>query len=133
MYRKIGSTLAPNLSLGLDRVDIPDPNAKGPGLESPNDPKNWKGPWISITNPEEIAQQICISNRNQYNQAVHTPFGSGPLATLIGHNGDTPTAKKLLNGIMPIEILSSLMPNELSPKDAVITEEEFLSTFGLLK
>jgi hypothetical protein len=66
MYRKIGSTLAPNLSLELNRVDIPDPNAKDPGLGSPNDPKNWKGPWISIKHPEKIAQQICISNRNQY-------------------------------------------------------------------
>jgi hypothetical protein len=36
MYRKIGNTLDPNMSLGLTRVDIPDPSAKGPNLGSPN-------------------------------------------------------------------------------------------------
>jgi hypothetical protein len=146
MFKKIGHTLAPNLTIGIARVDIPDKNAKGPSLGSPDDPKTWKGPWVSITKPEDIAQHICISNRNQYNQAVSTPFGSGPLATIIGRNGDTPGAKALLNGQLPAEILSSLMPETVrilqtlaTPTSQLslingptITEEEFKATFRLV-
>ncbi len=113
MYKKIGFTLAPNLTQGITQVDIPDPNAKGPGLGSPADPKTWKGPWISVTNPEGIARHICASNKAQYNQAVGTPFGSCPLAMLIGHSGDTPVAKTLLQGNIPEDVLPSLMPETL--------------------
>ncbi len=142
MFRKVGSTLSPNLATGITKIDIPDYNAKGPGLGSPSDPKTWKGPWISITNPEEIAKQICISNQQQYNQAFNTPFGSGPLATIIGRNGDTPTARDLLKGNLPTRVLSSLMPETVrvlqtlstpisqasTPTGPIITEEEFIST-----
>lgn len=55
-------------------------------------------------------EQICISNQNQYNQAVTAPFVSGLLATAIGHNGDTPIASNLFNGHLPTEVLSSLIP-----------------------
>ena len=58
MFKKIGHTLAPNLTFGIACVDIPDNNAKGPGLGSPDDPKTWKGPWVSITKPEDIAKHI---------------------------------------------------------------------------
>ncbi len=145
MFKKIGCTLAPNLTTGIARVNIPDQNAKGLGLGSPNDPKSLTGPWISITKPEEIAEQICISNRNQFNQAVTTPFGSGPLATAIGRNGDTPIARDLLNGHLPADVLSSLMPetvrilktlstpiSKVEPTRPAITEEEFISTFRLV-
>lgn len=60
-------------------MDIPDPSAKEPGLGSPTDPKSWKGPWLSITDPEEIARVVCSIYTKQYNQAFNTPFGSGPL------------------------------------------------------
>jgi hypothetical protein len=143
IYRKIGTTLAPNKSLGLTRVDIPDPTAKGPDLGSPEDPKTWKGPWISITKPEEIARIVCSINTKQYNQAMNTPFGAGPLATTIGRNADTVAAKALLEGTMPAEVISSLLPETVRilqtlatpttqlplTTDAVISEEDFVSTF----
>jgi len=146
MFKKIGHTLAPNRTIGITRIDIPDSQAIGPNVGSPSDPKTWKGPWISITNPEEIAAQICISNRNQYNQAVNTPFGSGPLATIIGRNGDTPEAEALLKGSLPTELLSSLMPETVrvlhtlasqtsqvsETKGPTISDEEFISTFRLI-
>ncbi len=70
----IGATLNPGVTLGLSRVDIPDDRAKGPNLGSPADPKNWKGPWCSITNAEEIARIVGEVNKKQYNQAWETPF-----------------------------------------------------------
>jgi hypothetical protein len=110
MYKKIGNTLNPQSSQGLNRVDIPDSRTKGTDLGSPEDPKTWKGPSISVTNPEEIAKIVASMNIKQYNQAQDTPFGSGVLADIIGHNGDTPAAKALLGGLLPEQILSSLMP-----------------------
>jgi hypothetical protein len=143
IYKKIGSVLEPNLSLVLVRVDIPDPNAKGAELGSPTDPKTWKGPWISVTNPEDIARNVCTINIKQYNQAVTTPFGSGPLAEVIGRNGDTPTAKALLEGTLPATILSDLMPETVrilqtlaiptekisNVPGPIINDDEFISTF----
>jgi len=50
-------------------------------------------------------------NSKQYNQAHHTPFGSGLLATLIGRQGDTPSAFDLLKGIsLPTHIMKRLLP-----------------------
>jgi hypothetical protein len=61
-HRKIGATLSPNLMLGLSRVDVPDVSAKGPVLGDPNDPKTWKGPWATLTNPSDIAKVIKKMN-----------------------------------------------------------------------
>ncbi len=143
MYKKIGTTLDPNVSLGLNRIDIPDIRARGPNLGSPEDPKTWKGPWVTITNPEEIAKRVCAINIQQYHQASATPFGSGPLADIIGRNGDTQAAKDLLNGTLPSDILSSLLPETIrilktlaTPQPTLqehtrvsITEEEFVATY----
>ncbi len=147
MYRKIGHTLAPNLSKGLNRVDIPDKNAKGENLGRHDDPKAWKGPWVSITRPEEIAKHVSDMNIKQYNRAYATPFGSGPLAEVIGRNGDTPATAELLDGTLPTTILADLMPETIrllqtlaTPKlkmevkiKVEITEEEFISTFRVVR
>jgi len=84
LYRIIGHTLndVSVNSSGLTRVDIPattDPGAIA-------DPKTWKGPWRSVTDPEEIAMQVCAINTKQYNQAKDTIFASGYLARTIGMN-----------------------------------------------
>jgi hypothetical protein len=145
MFKKIGTTLHPHSSTGLSRVDIPDSRAQGPNLGSPDDPKTWKGHWISVTHPEEIAKIIASLNVRQYNQAQETPFGSRALADLIGRNGDTPAAKALLEGSLPDHMLSSLLPETIrilrtlaTPikqlhhhQDTLITEEEFISTFKI--
>ncbi len=107
------------------------------------DPKIWKGTWVSVTSPEEIAKHICDMNIKQYNQDWATPFGSGPLAETLGRNGDTLAAEALLAGNLPTQVLSSLMPETIRifktlstpqitlPEDhkVVISEEEFISTF----
>jgi hypothetical protein len=69
MYIKIGSTLDPNVSLGLSRIDVPDTRATGHNLGTPDNPKTWKGPWVTLTNPEEIAKRVCEINTQQYHQA----------------------------------------------------------------
>jgi hypothetical protein len=142
MCKRIGNTLDPNLSLGLSRIDIPDNRAKGHDIGSPVDPKTWKGPLITITNPEEISRKVCEMNIKQYHQAGATPFGSGPLAEIIGRNGDTPVAQALLAGTLPSQILSSLLPETirllhtlataqptLSDNSVLITDEEFISAY----
>jgi hypothetical protein len=145
MYKKIGTTLHPHSSTGLSRVDIPDSRAQGPNLGSPDDPKTWKGPWISVTHPEEIAKIVASMNVCQYNQAQETPFGSGALADLIGRNGDKPAAKALLEGSLPDHIFPSLLPETIRilrtlampikqlhhHHDNLITEDEFISTFKI--
>jgi hypothetical protein len=62
MYMAIGKVLNPGVTMGLSPVDVPDDRVQGQGLGSPDDPKHWKGPWHSVTNPEEIAKVVCDIN-----------------------------------------------------------------------
>ncbi len=141
MYRKIGRTLNKVAGKGLSRTDIPDAAAVTEGPGDPDDPKSWKGPWKSITNPTEIARAVCKVNARQYHQAHTTPFGSGLVARLVGRCGDTSTANALLQGTIPESLPSSTMPEILkvlntlaSPVSiasgtAVITPDDFRSTY----
>lgn len=111
LHKKIGCTLQDKQVKGLSRVDIPDKHAQhARAFGDPEDPKSWKGPWITITKPQEIAEVICEINAKQYHQAHSTPFGSGPLAHLIGRKGNSPAAQTLLNGTLPRDLPQNLMP-----------------------
>jgi len=84
VYRKISRLLYKTKGTGLSHIDVPDALAASDMTGDPNYPKTWKGPWKSITSPHGIAQEVCKVNLVQYHQAHQTPFGSGPLADLIG-------------------------------------------------
>jgi hypothetical protein len=141
MYRKIGRTLNKVAGKGLSCIDIPDAAVATEGSGDPDNPKSWKGPWKSITNPTEIARAVCKVNARQYHQAHTTPFGSGLVARLVGRRGDTSTANALLQGTIPESLPSSTMPEKLkvlntlaSPVSiasgtAVITPDDFRSTY----
>jgi hypothetical protein len=131
---------------GLSKVDIPDKNAgTNPEFGNPNDPKTWKGPWVSLTNPQHIAEVVCKINSKQYHQAHSTPFGSSPLATLLGHRGDTQHARELSKGKvseLPIQSMSEtirILHSIAQPTQATssgigeIKEEEFIQTFKYVK
>jgi hypothetical protein len=147
MHRKIGHLLRGTSPLGLNKVDVPDINTPySASLGNPNDPKTWKGPWVTITQPTDIAQTICKINATQYNQAFHTPFGSGSLATALGRNGDTATALNLLKGVLPPSLSAGLYPETTCllqtlatpipiDKEAkvLITADDFIQTYRLAK
>jgi len=113
-YRMIGSQLRDHNdnSGGLTRVDVPAHPPDIP-LSSLPDPKTWKGPWRSVTDPEEIARYVCVMNTRQYNQAMPTPFGSGYLADSIGFNIDQPAAQDILNGTFTPASTVPLLPETL--------------------
>jgi len=115
-YRMIGSQLSDHTDNagGLTRIDVPLHSADLP-LTSISDPKTWKGPWRSVTDPEEIAKYVCmcIINTRQYNQAQATPFGSGYLADTIGLNIEHPAAAHLLNGSFVPDAGTGLLPETL--------------------
>jgi hypothetical protein len=75
MHRKIGLTLRKSFGGGLSHIDIPDSAAVSASNGDPNNPKQWKGPWHSTTNPREIAREVCKINSDQYHQAHFTSFG----------------------------------------------------------
>lgn len=139
-YRKIGKLLNPNQQQVISSVDVPDPSATSISHGNPNDPSTWTGPWLQLTNPQQIAQAIKEANRKQYHQAYVTPFGSGPLATAMGQSGDTAAAQTLLQGVLP-PLIPNLLPKNsrvldtlAKPYDAVlgtatITEAEFIDTY----
>ena len=97
--------------------------------------------WLSVTNPNEIAKVVCQINAAQYHQAHDTPFGSGPLADMIGRQGDTVISADLLQGKLPTSLPSDLLPETLhvlqslatpaSTTDIspIITDEEFVQTY----
>jgi len=143
MYRKISKILNKNNGTGLSRIDIPDPSAVSDVTGDPNNPKSWKGPWKSVTSPSGIARKVCKINIAQYHQGHATPFGSGPLAAMIGRRGDTPCSQDLLRGTLPPEMPSSLLPETLrvlytlaqpvpqTTGSPVITPDEFVSTYSV--
>jgi hypothetical protein len=148
MHCKIGHLLRGTSPLGLNRVDVPEINTpSSASLGNPNDPKTWKGPWVTITQPTDIAQTICKINATQYNQAFHTtPFGSGSLATALGRKGDTATALILLKAVSPpslsaglhpettrlLQTLATPIPIEKEAK-VLITADNFTQTYRLAK
>jgi hypothetical protein len=83
--------------MGLSKVDIPDTSA-APRKNQPIDQKPWTGLWKTVTNPEDIAEIIREANIKQYHQAYLTPFGSGPLADMVGRSGNTKQAEDLIKG-----------------------------------
>jgi hypothetical protein len=140
-YRKIGFTLHHPTNLGLDRLDIPDPAASDLHLGNPSKPKSWKGPWVSLTDPNDIAKEVIKMNIAQYHQAHETPFSSGPLADLVGRAADTPSADSLLSGELSsfppglpethriLSILSSpTLPSAPTP-DISISDEDFIAAY----
>ena len=98
MYCQIYQCLHPTSSKGLHRLNIPDPNATDPAFGDLSEPKTWTGPWISVTDPEEIVTHIKEANIRQYNQAQTTQFGSGPQADFVGQLADTEGSQAILNG-----------------------------------
>jgi hypothetical protein len=88
-HRNVRCSLTPILSKGrLKTVEVPNvSNTKG------IDPKTWRGSWKTLSNPAEIAKQICAANTAQYHQANNTPFASEPLLSYFGHNANRPGAQ----------------------------------------
>jgi hypothetical protein len=99
MYHAIGAHLKPvgDYSTGIMRI-VPVPPS---GIDSATiDPKTWKGPWRSVTNPEEIGFYICQINRRQYNQVEKTHFGSGALANELYTVVTSPNVTEHLQDIL---------------------------------
>lgn len=147
MHKTIGKILLDtNTSLGgISRIDIPATNNNEPFPSGPG-PKTWKGPWRCITDPSLITKHISAANVRQYNQAAHTPFGSGPIAEAIAPLADSDIAATLLQGNISPDLSSPLSeareilyniskPLSLIPQTIVdqITPEQFSSSYKAIK
>ena len=147
MHCKIRNALHRTRGGGTTRVDIPDPNdlysPDGTPHGDPSDPKNWRGAWQSITEPEDMLKYIREANIKQYHQAHDTPFAMDPLFSLFGPDGTTLYAQEFLQGKkLPEEVYSQLSLETQSileayqiparnqyVKEALITPEMFISCY----
>jgi len=113
MHRIIGYLLKPGQGRGFLQVDIPDTDAIPPPGETfgdPVDPKHWRGPWISIKEPEEMAAKVAKANIKSYHQAHPTPFCGEPLGQALGKYAESPIADQILNGKpVPESLTENLM------------------------
>lgn len=130
---------------GLTRVDVPFHPPDIPISAIP-DPKTWKGPWRSVTDPEEIAKYVCVMNTRQYNQAQNTPFGTGYLADSIGFNIQHHAANQILEGTFTPDPTVDLLPETHrmieylkkpfaanTPFPTPITVQEFQETYNIVR
>jgi hypothetical protein len=103
-HRLIRRCLKPQeANTGLAKVEVP--------TDRMADPKTWSGPWQILTAPEEIAQEVCKANANQYHQAHDTPFALEPLSSYIGIAATGTGANEILQGNLPPEaITATLLP-----------------------
>jgi hypothetical protein len=127
LYKKISYTLQPPTQLGLSHKEMPDTSAINQRFGDPAHPKTWQGPWRTITGPTGIAQVVKLMNIQQYNQAFHTPFGSGPLANAIGRSADTETSQQLLAGDLASIPLASLMPETVNILNTLASSQPTIS------
>jgi hypothetical protein len=147
LYRMIGRQLGDdNVNRGgLARVDVPAPMVDESNT-SQVDPKQWKGPWVSITDPVEITKYVCAVNKKQYNQAQYTPFGSGYLLQQFGMNLEGAASTSLLEGSFLVDPKVTLLPEtqrmlkRLSTPlkctysfPTTITQNEFQATYQIVK
>ena len=112
MYRKGSTSLQPFSanSYGLNQLDIPDCTATDPAFGNPVQLKTWTGPWVPVTNPEEIGAIVKEENMQQYNQAPCPPFGSEPLAEYIGAFVETEGVQAALaSQELPLYITANLL------------------------
>ncbi len=147
MFRKIKRILKPVAQLGLSRVDIPDVSSTNQSHGDPTKPKDWKGPWLTITKPSDIASVIKNINKAQYHQAHETPFGSGPVAEAFGRRGDTELADSVLNGNVPPTLRAApILPETCSILETLakefptvpcgeigISSDEFVAVYSVAK
>jgi len=147
LYWMIGRQLGDDYANrdGLTRVDVPAPIAASDDL-SIVDPKQWKGPWVSITDPQEIAKHVCAVNTKQYNQAQNTPFGYGHLLQQFGMNLEGKAADDPLQGSFSVDPEVNPLPEthrmlkclsipleNCTLLPTIITPEEFQSTCSIVK
>jgi hypothetical protein len=52
---KLRRLLNPVQQGALNKLDVPDPAAIDPKFGHPSQPKSWSGPWMTLTDPDEIA------------------------------------------------------------------------------
>jgi hypothetical protein len=147
LYRMIGAQLGDQYENtgGLTRVDVPLHPPHMPISALP-DPKTWQGPWRSVTDPEEIAKNVCVMNTRQYNQVQNTPFGTGYLVDCIGFNIEKPAAVQILHGTFIPNPDVTLLPETHkvieylkkpfaagTPFPTTITAQEFQAKYNIVQ
>ena len=54
--------------------------------------------WVREATPSKVFQAILHQNKNQFTEALHTPFVTGPLADAVTCDADSPAAQAILDG-----------------------------------
>ena len=114
MHQLLGNILKEDQGKGLTKLDVPDESAippRGTHWGDPMEAKKWKGPWRSITCPEEMAKYTAKVNIKNFHQAHSTPLcGGAELGKQLGTYADTPIADRILRGEdLPASITDTLM------------------------
>ncbi len=130
MHRKINRHLYPSHSAKpLSRVDIPASDIAAPFPIGP-DPKEWTGPWKSITDPSIIASHVCAANHRQYHQAHDTPLGKDPLLSALGYLANTSISDDIISkSILPDDIIKYSGPLKPLKLKFLIDRSNFRGVF----
>jgi hypothetical protein len=96
--------------------------------------------WCQIVGKDQVEEHIIERNVEQFSHAGATPLGYTELGQEMGHNGDTPMAKAIIEGTFDNNALSddalAAIVKQLQKHSAVrqiinhiVREEDFKSAF----
>jgi hypothetical protein len=130
LYRKCKQHLGKEIGQGLFEIIVP--------LNPQELPTKEVQHWTRESDRAKVTRALLDQNERHFQQSWNTPFATGPLAKLIGHDGTSPYAHQIMNGTSEVnDPLPDVMefiqtfkkhPN-ISPLNQEITASKFKKDF----
>jgi hypothetical protein len=95
--------------------------------------------WCRESNRDNLTTALLDHNNKHFQQAWYTPFATGSLSDLVGFDGTSDNATKIINGEFEVsdsmpEIMQFIKtfkkPEDVQPMTQIVTPEKFVTAFS---